>query len=116
MNAVDAQIDSNTELGFAAWPEQFLLHWQHPAYHFGYRREPEADVRDAALWLSAADNRRVLLPDDLAKPCFNPRQVVIVGIAHRRTWVLADRTAVSGQCNTGGEPRRIVKYSPPTQL
>jgi len=112
MQAVDVQVDSDMELGFVAWPEQFLLHWPHPAYHFGYRREPGGELRDASEWLAASDKRRLLLPDELIEPCFVPQRLVTISIAHRRTWVLADRAALSGRCDTGGDPHNLVKYSP----
>lgn len=110
---VDARLTGAERLAFVAWPEQFLLQWNRPAEHFGYRRNPADDARDSAIWVSAADDRRVLLPDDLLEPCYDPERAVRVGVAHRRTWMLVDAHAVRNSCIAGAdEPELVVHYAP----
>lgn len=112
--AVDRQVDGSEELGFVAWPEQFLLQWQRAAFHFGFRRDPAEDARDGAAWLAQSDDREVLLPSDLLVPCFDPARVRPVGRAHRRDWVLAGRDALTTACPGGGAgPAVLVRYAPP---
>ena len=107
-------LPKNTSLGFAGWTEQFLLHWNAPAVHFGYRRtDAVAESRDAANWLSRSLNREVLLPNTMIEPCFNPERLVSVGEAHRREWFLADKGAVTDACSSIAEPiGEIVFYHP----
>lgn len=114
MQAVDRQVSQELELGFVAWPEQFLLHWNRPATHFGYRRG-EGEVADAVAWVSASADRRLLMPDYSLDPCFDQRRVVPVGRAHRRDWVIADRTTVTPACAdyTTADPQIVVRYVPP---
>lgn len=113
MKAVERQLTPGSELGFVDWPEQFLLHWHHPAYHFGYRRADDEEVRDAVRWLASSAVRRVLLPRFLLEPCFDPASAVEIGMAHRRTWVLVDRSALTGECSTDDKAPRVVAYIPP---
>lgn len=116
IHAVDKEVGSEMLLGFVAWPEQFLLQWNRPVDHFGYRREPDGEIRDAALWLLASESRLVLLPDYLIEPCFDSGRVKQIGTAHRRNWVLASRAALSGSCVADDPiPQRVVQYSPPGQ-
>jgi 4-amino-4-deoxy-L-arabinose transferase-like glycosyltransferase len=116
ISALEGQIDPDMQLGFVSWPEQFLLQWQHSAYHFGFRREVTGEIGDAVQWVSVSDTRRILLPSNLIEPCFDPAKVTTIGSAHRRSWVLADRAALSGNCAQGaGEPQLIIAYVPPPQ-
>ena len=109
---VGAEVAGDERLGFVAWPEQFLLHWDRPADHFGFRRDPEAEVRDSAAWLQAAEHRRVLLPEYLLEPCYDPAAAVRVGLAHRREWVLVDRDALLDACAPETRvPEQVVHYA-----
>jgi 4-amino-4-deoxy-L-arabinose transferase-like glycosyltransferase len=110
---LEQMVDERQEIGFVAWPEQFLLQWNRPAYHFGFRRDPDGDVRDAVSWLSQSGSRRVLLPERLLEPCFDPALAAPVGKAHRREWTLVGRDAVTDRCVAdGGGPERLVHYLP----
>lgn len=102
MTAVEARVGSGEKLALVDWPEQFLLQSRRPVYHFGYRRDPVEETRDAARWLAAAKGRFILLPDRTAGPCFDRARLEVIGRAHRRTWVLADASMLSGACD---EPR-----------
>lgn len=114
MASLEARLPANTTLGFVAWPEQFVLQWDKPVNHFGFRRDAAAQVSDAVRWLSFSENRRVLLPDHLVDSCLDSNQVIPVGIAHRRRWVLASRSALIDSCDTGlPAPQLVVYYSPP---
>lgn len=89
-------------LGFAGWKEQFLLQWNRPAVHFGYRRDDaEGESRDAAGWLSASPDRRLLLPQRMVEPCFDGSRLLPLGTAHRQQWLLAEEGAVLPECRTG---------------
>ena len=114
MGALDARIAQSDELAFVAWPEQFLLQWNRPVVHFGYRRNSDAEVRDAANWLAESTGRLLLLPDSLDSPCLRLDHAMPVGRAHRRNWVLADNSALTSQCRTPakGNPPTAISYAP----
>ena len=117
IHAVEHRFGPDTEMAFAGWPEQFLLQWNRPLTHFGYRRfDPEGETFDAVQWLRASDDRRLLLPARWLEPCFDPASVVTVGRAHRRDWVVADREAVSAACASGDlhAPEIVIVYRRPT--
>lgn len=92
-------LPSDTRVGLVGWPEQFLLQWDGPVTHFGYRRgNREAELEDALMWLSADAPRRLLLPSRYTADCFDAARLESVGTAHRRTWWLADANAVLPAC------------------
>jgi 4-amino-4-deoxy-L-arabinose transferase-like glycosyltransferase len=102
-------------LGFAGWKEQFLLQWNRPAVHFGYRRnDDEGESRNAAAWLAGDPSRRLLLPQRMVAPCFHRPELLALGFAHRRQWLLADRTSVLPGCRTGMDSAaaNVVFYDP----
>lgn len=102
--AMQAKLEPATEIGFVAWPEQFLLHWQGKETHFGYRRDPKQELPDALSWLTAAPGRMILLPDTLQDPCLDPALLTTVGRAHRRNWLLADLSALRPHCRQALAP------------
>jgi hypothetical protein len=113
VQAVDRSIGPSGELGFVAWPEQFLLQWPRAAFHFGFRRPPEEDLRDGIRWVARSGNRQLLLPASSLAPCFDPALASVVGRAHRRDWVLAGRDAISVDCAPdGAAPGQLVHYVP----
>jgi len=99
MTTLDSALSDEEQLAFVAWPEQFLLHWQRPAVNFGHRRETEGEIEEAVHWVELDASHRVLMPDYLIEPCFNPSLAVLVGYAHRRNWYLVDRDALSENCS-----------------
>ena len=113
---IESQLSPEIETGFVGWPEQLLLQWNEPVVHFGYRRnDQEAETIDAARWLLASSERRIVLPDSWLLPCFQPENTVAIGRAHRRNWVIADREALSGNCadQTSQPPELVVSYNRP---
>jgi len=113
---IEIEAGAETEMGFAGWPEQLLLQWDKPAVHFGYRRNDQnAETIDAARWLLASPDRRIVLPDNWLLPCFEPQRAVAIGRAHRRNWMIADRDSLSGQCadQTSQAPELVVSYHRP---
>jgi len=98
MGTLDAVTGPELELGLVAWPEQFLLQLNRTATHFGYRRDRVEEVADAVQWLSKSETRRLLLPEMLTKSCFDASGLTPLGRAHRRNWMIADRSSLSGEC------------------
>jgi 4-amino-4-deoxy-L-arabinose transferase-like glycosyltransferase len=99
IDAVSQKLHSGDALAFACWKEQFLLQWDRPAVHFGYRRvDLDGEARDAATWLSHGINRRVLLPEVLLDPCFDRQKVEELGVAHRQRWYLVANSSLSNEC------------------
>ena len=116
VSKIESQVGPEIAMGFVGWPEQFLLQWDRPVVHFGYRRnDQEAETIDAARWLLASPDRRILLPEKLLQPCFEPNSAVAIGRAHRRNWMIADRESLSGACadQTSKPPDLVVSYSRP---
>lgn len=105
-------------LGLADWPEQFLLQWDGPAVHFGYRRaDKSGESHDAATWVSRSLDRRLLLSERMVSPCFDKGKLVALGSAHRRNWYLARESSLTLECRLLNEPiEQIVFYHPQKQL
>lgn len=113
IDKVAAELPEGYSLGFVGWREQFLLHWDKPAVHFGYRRHDDlAESSDAANWLSGSSNRRLLLPGNMIDPCFDRSRILDVGLAHRSEWYLAGADAVNSECTAANaDPvQKIVLY------
>jgi 4-amino-4-deoxy-L-arabinose transferase-like glycosyltransferase len=98
MARVGQALPPGTELGMAGWKEQLLLHADRPVVHFGFRREPAAELRDAAAWLGGAPARRLLIPTGQMEPCLNPDAGQWMGNRHRIEWRLVSREALTGVC------------------
>lgn len=113
-DAASASLRPGQALGFAGWKEQFLLQWNRPAVHFGYRRGNDAaESRDAARWVSIDDDRRLVLRDDLIEPCFDRMALEELGLAHRKYWFLAAAPAVRLACRAApGEAVAAIVYDP----
>ena len=111
--AAERNLSPGARVGLVDWPEQFLLYWNGPVSHFGYRRgDAAAELRDATRWLVLAPERRLLLPATIADGCFDVGGLVAVGSAHRRDWVLAGRDALSEACaaDAGTAPELVYNY------
>src|SRR5690606_11668005 len=84
-----------------------------PAVHFGYRRDDDAaEARDAAAWLSAHPDYRLVLPEDMIEPCFEGEGLRFLAAAHRRRWLLADPADVADECRGNGAASAAVHYVP----
>lgn len=112
-----ASLRPGQNLGFAGWKEQFLLQWDRPAVHFGYRRgSVSGESRDAALWVSSNDDHRLVLRGDMVEPCFDPEQLDALGLAHRDYWFLAAAPAVLPACRAAaGDDVPVIVYNPSFQ-
>ena len=112
VEAAARSLAPDQSLAFAGWKEQFLLQWNRPAVHFGYRRhDAGSESRDAAGWLSASPDHRLLLPQRMIEPCFDGSRLLPLGTAHRQQWLLADQSAVQPECRAA--VTRAVFYDPP---
>jgi 4-amino-4-deoxy-L-arabinose transferase-like glycosyltransferase len=99
MARVAQALPSGSELAMAGWKEQLLLHADRPLVHFGFRRAPAEELRDAAAWLGAAPGRQLLIPVRQMMPCLEPAAGKPLGYAHRSEWRLVGREALSGACS-----------------
>lgn len=89
MRQVTDRLDPRAELGMVDWKEQFLYQADRPVMTFGYRRADRiGETAEAIAWMRAAPNRRVLLPEERLKPCFDSRLALALGQAHREQWFL----------------------------
>ncbi len=90
-----AQLNPKEQLALVAYKEQFLLYLDRPTVNFGHRRwlEGAQESYDAALWLNAAPNRVLLVPESTLKkyPCFVVA-VTPVGVTSRRKVVPGARS------------------------
>jgi 4-amino-4-deoxy-L-arabinose transferase-like glycosyltransferase len=116
MRAAEAAVLPGQSLGIVDWPEQFLLQAQRPVFHFGFRRDPEADFRDAVAWLGGDDTRRVLVPRVQALDCVSDGTAVDLGSAHRRVWWIIGFADLSQDCRAGAAsgPGSLYRYAPGT--
>ncbi len=113
MQRVEQLLPAQARLGLIDWPEQFLLQAARPVVHFGFRRDLDEELADGEAWLTRGRERVLLMPDRLAAPCFDPGGVTFVARAHRRTWVLADATALVADCVPATTvPIEVVHYVP----
>lgn len=118
IDQVSAVTPAGYTLGLADWPEQFLLQWDGPAVHFGYRRSDKVgESHDAATWVSRSLDRRLLLSERMIEPCFDASRLVALGRAHRRNWYLGRENSLTPECRHIDEPiEQIVFYHPQKQL
>ncbi|HZD53980.1 MAG TPA: hypothetical protein VE175_13105, partial [Woeseiaceae bacterium] len=115
VEAAARALEPGEVLGLAGWKEQFLLQWNRPAVHFGYRRhDPEGEAHDAAAWVSSSSANRLLLPRAMAEPCFDDSRLLSLGFAHRQHWLLANESSVLPECrqNRGAVAANVVYYDP----
>lgn len=115
VHAAEQALAPGDALAFAGWKEQFLLQWNRPAVHFGYRRDDhDAEARDAAAWLALNPRYRLLLPGWMATDCFDRARLATLGEAHRSVWLLATAAAVLPRCRGDAETAagRALRYDP----
>lgn len=93
-----AMIGPEAELALLSWKEQNLLMADRPARTFGFLR-PRAEQELAAVdWLRESPGRHVLLQQMNLAACFVPERARSVGAANRRSWYLADASALRASC------------------
>jgi 4-amino-4-deoxy-L-arabinose transferase-like glycosyltransferase len=115
--AVIAQLKPGEHLALVAYKEQFLLYLDRPTINFGHRRwlEGPQESYDAALWLNAAPNRALLVPESTLKkyPCFLVA-VTRAGRSSSEEWFLV-RTPAERSCAEQGDSSRTIEYGPTTR-
>ncbi|MGA1496396.1 MAG: ArnT family glycosyltransferase [Steroidobacteraceae bacterium] len=115
---VETSADPALDLGWVAYREQYLLHAMRPVTNFGHRRvlrEGEQETFDAARWLNAAPNRRLVIEEGRLSPCFDAEQASSLGHANRRDWFLVGPPAAA-DCAQRGEDTAVQYYRPPQQI
>lgn len=105
MAKVEARVPAPRPLAMIGWKEQFALQLQRPVVHFGFRREPEGELRSAAAWLETTPQAWLLAPADQLSPCLDEAAVRHLGLRHGKSWVLADASALTGRCPAGAGAR-----------
>lgn len=115
MGEVAAALSPENSLALVGWPEQFILHAPRDVVHFGFRREPDAEIRDALSWLNADSERRILVAREQFAECLPRQAAEPVGLAHRRHWMLLGRQDVGPQCRglARPAPEVLYRYEPP---
>jgi len=112
--AVLAELQPDEQLALVAYKEQFLLYLDRPTVNFGHRRwlEGAQESYDAALWLNAAPNRVLLVPESTVKkyPCFLV-SVTPAGRSSDEEWFLV-RAPAERSCAGQGDSSRAIAYAP----
>ncbi len=104
MAEVEGVVGPNAALGIVDWREQFVLFADLPVTTFGYARSDlGAEAAEAAAWAvqEGARPRWVMVPDEVAAPCFDRTGALDLGVAHGHDWLLAPATAVTPACAGG---------------
>jgi 4-amino-4-deoxy-L-arabinose transferase-like glycosyltransferase len=111
--SVLAQLKPGEELALVAYKEQFLLYLDRPTINFGHRRwlEGSQESYDAALWLNAAPNRVLLVPESTVKkyPCFLV-SLAPAGRSSSEEWFLV-RAPAERSCAEKGDSSREIPYA-----
>lgn len=96
-------------LALAGWRAQQILHLDLPTVHFrrlgGRGRE---EIEQAAAWLAAHPNGRLLMPAEHRATCFGKDRGAVLGHAHRRDWLLMSSEDLSGDCPAPAGPAQRV--------
>ena len=116
------RVPPGRELGLVAYKEQFLLGLDRETVNFGHGRwrEGPLEAYDAAAWLAAAPQARVLLvPQALLAPCFASAHRMDAGRTSRESWWLVTG-APQADCAARGDATRAIRYAgapnPPRSL
>jgi 4-amino-4-deoxy-L-arabinose transferase-like glycosyltransferase len=111
VKAMLTRVQPGEELGLVAYKEQFLLYLDRPTVNFGHRRwlEGPQEMYDAALWLNAAPDRVLLMPEEALEPCFSRPDAVLAGRSSDDDWYLVRGTA-SAECAGKGDATRAIRY------
>lgn len=112
MAQIEAAVPPARPLALSGWKEQMILQARRPLVHFGFRREAGAELRDAAAWLEAAPEGRLLIAAEQMAPCLAPGRAQPVAVRHGRSWMLADASALTGACRGEGAVSAARLYDP----
>ncbi|MCE0555918.1 glycosyltransferase family 39 protein [Motilimonas sp. E26] len=111
MATVKERIGAEGELGLTLLKEQFLLFSTIPMTHFSYLSSHPEQYRNAWLWMNEKDNRYILTQArDKGVVCFDLNKGVLIGNAHRRDWILLDKSTMTSECQA---PKEVKRYYTP---
>ena len=100
-------------LALADWRAQQVLHLDRPAVHFHAQGTgKDEELEQAAAWLNANPQGRLLVPAEHREPCFDPDSGMRLGHAHRRDWVLLSRSDLNGACTAAADPANWIELPP----
>ncbi|MFU8894872.1 MAG: phospholipid carrier-dependent glycosyltransferase [Gammaproteobacteria bacterium] len=111
MAEVRRAVPSSRPLAMMGWKEQLMLQVDRPVVHFGFRREPKAELRDAASWLEGEPGGVLLVAASQMAPCLDGAKAQPVALRHGRAWMLADAAALTGEC-AGAVGEAVRFYDP----
>jgi 4-amino-4-deoxy-L-arabinose transferase-like glycosyltransferase len=114
MRSVERASSGFAELGLVGAKEQYLLQLRRPSVNFGQprRREPGAEMADAAAWLVARPARALLVDRAVREACFAAASAADLGRANRKQWFLV-WGAADEACVQRGNRDRARLYLPP---
>ncbi len=102
----------SAELGLISYREQYLLYTTRPVTNFGHRRLDRAqEAYDAARWLNAAPDRRLVVDALQRAACFAAGPAMPLGRANRRDWFMVSPPA-DADCAGRGDPAAVFTYPP----
>lgn len=107
MLEVQQKLPPQGELGLTRFKEQFLLFSPISLTHFSYLADKQEQDRNAWLWMNEKDHRFILTTASSDIVCFDISKAIPLGKAHRRTWILLDRSAMLDTCQA---PQNIHRY------
>jgi 4-amino-4-deoxy-L-arabinose transferase-like glycosyltransferase len=116
VHQIEARTAGFSEVGIAAYKEQYLLYLTRPLVNFGHARWQEADKEadDAAAWLNAGQGRALIVDSATRKRCFGNAHAEELDEANSLEWFVVTGNA-DPQCAARGSLRAALSYAPPTR-
>lgn len=106
----EQQINKDSEIALVSFSEQFILFSPYRVYHFGYHTALEYQLEAAYQWLSN-DRRFVLIAEkQINTECFDMKNAIKLGVAHRRNWVLLPFSAKRDTCSYKNSEVEVFTY------
>ncbi|MGC4027909.1 MAG: glycosyltransferase family 39 protein [Steroidobacteraceae bacterium] len=114
MQEVERRVDPQLELGLMEYHEQMLWSATRSTVNFGHRRfrEGQQEQYDAARWLNAGGQRRLVIPVESAQPCFANARQTVLGHPEHAEWLLVSGMA-EASCAERGHESAARSYTPP---
>lgn len=112
MAKVEVAVPPSHPLALAGWKEQMVLQADRPLVHFGFRREAEEELRDAAAWLATEPGGWLLIPAEQMAPCMAAERARPVAVRHGKSWMLADASVLTGACPGEVRSSAARRYDP----
>jgi 4-amino-4-deoxy-L-arabinose transferase-like glycosyltransferase len=118
INNITQIIPKNSELAMLGFREQFLLFSPFPFTHFGYHTPHEQAQRKAWAWQSELNlsPRYLLTFKGADMPCYNMKQAIEVGRAHREDWLLLPTSARKAHCPAADNSVQAFTFVPKTVI